>query len=119
MSRWVIFSEITSLCFSRVKHLHGLTASLSILIMVLMGLWHGFTWLYFLYGLYHGIMIAIENIFKLTTVNKKKVSKAYFYFRCFGDANAGYVLRYYLQFELRYRASNLQRLASFHWMIVV
>ncbi|MNF90919.1 hypothetical protein D3C84_735050 [compost metagenome] len=51
--------------------------------MVLMGLWHGFTWLYFLYGLYHGVIIAIENIFKLTTVNKKKVSKAYFYFRCF------------------------------------
>lgn len=77
------FRDHIFMFFSRKTPSTGLTASLSILIMVLMGLWHGFTWLYFLYGLYHGIIIAIENIFKLTTVNKKKVSKAYFYFRCF------------------------------------
>jgi alginate O-acetyltransferase complex protein AlgI len=75
------FRDHIFMFFSRKTPSRLTAAGLSILIMVLIGLWHGFTWLYFFYGLYHGILIALENLFKLTTVNKKKVSKAYFYTR--------------------------------------
>ncbi|OPH54512.1 acyltransferase [Paenibacillus ferrarius] len=77
------FRDHIFMFFSRTVPSRWVASSLSILIMVLMGLWHGFTWLYFFYGLYHGLILAIENLLKLTTVNKKKVSKTYFYFRCF------------------------------------
>lgn len=77
------FRDHIFMFFSRTAPSRWVASSLSVLIMVLIGLWHGFTWLYFFYGLYHGIILAIENMFKITTVNKKKVSKTYFYFRCF------------------------------------
>jgi len=57
-------------------------AGLSMLIMTLIGLWHGFTWLYLMWGIYHGILLALENLLNRTTVNKRKVSKTYFYARC-------------------------------------
>jgi alginate O-acetyltransferase complex protein AlgI len=68
--------------FSRKTPSRLTAACLSVLIMVLIGLWHGFTWLYLVWGLYHGILLAMENLFKLSIVNKKKVSKTYFYARC-------------------------------------
>ncbi|MGG1552377.1 MBOAT family O-acyltransferase [Paenibacillus ferrarius] len=77
------FRDHIFMFFSRKAPSRGLASALSILIMVLIGLWHGFTWLYFFYGLYHGLILAIENWFKITTVQRKKVSKTYFYFRCF------------------------------------
>ncbi|SDE51124.1 alginate O-acetyltransferase complex protein AlgI [Paenibacillus sp. UNCCL117] len=57
-------------------------AGLSMLVMVLIGLWHGFSWLYVLWGVYHGLLLGLENILGYTTVNKRKVSKRYFYARC-------------------------------------
>ncbi|MEW9702754.1 MBOAT family O-acyltransferase [Paenibacillus sp. SI8] len=77
------FRDHIFMFFSRTAPSRWVASGLSVLIMVLIGLWHGFTWLYFFYGLYHGIILAIENLLKITTVNKKKVSKTYFYFRCF------------------------------------
>lgn len=57
-------------------------AGLSVLIMVLIGLWHGFTWLYVAWGVYHGVIIAIESLLGKSLVNRKKVSRTYFYARC-------------------------------------
>ncbi|OXM86321.1 MBOAT family O-acyltransferase [Paenibacillus rigui] len=76
------FREHIFMFFSRQAPSRWTAAGLSVLIMVLIGLWHGFSWLYFLYGLYHGIVMALENLLGKSTVNKKKVSRAYFYARC-------------------------------------
>jgi alginate O-acetyltransferase complex protein AlgI len=76
------FREHIFMFFSRQAPSKATAAGLSILIMVLIGLWHGFSWLYFLYGLYHGIVIALENLLGKSTVNKKKVSRTYFLARC-------------------------------------
>lgn len=76
------FRDHIFMFFSRKAPSKPTAAALSLLIMTLIGLWHGFTWPYFLYGLYHGVIMAAENWFGWTLVNKKKVSKAYYYFRC-------------------------------------
>jgi alginate O-acetyltransferase complex protein AlgI len=76
------FRDHIFIFFSRQTPSKATAAGLSVLIMVLMGLWHGFSWLYFFYGLYHGIVIALENLLGKSTVNKKKVSRAYFLARC-------------------------------------
>ncbi|MCS7459914.1 MBOAT family protein [Paenibacillus doosanensis] len=76
------FRDHIFMFFSRQAPTRWMGAGLSILIMVLIGLWHGFGWIYFFYGLYHGIVIAIETLLGKSTVNKKKVSRAYFLGRC-------------------------------------
>jgi len=69
--------------FAARKNPSRLTAAgLSLLIMLLIGLWHGFSWLYVAWGLYHGLLMAGENLLSQSLVNKRKVSKAYFYGRC-------------------------------------
>ncbi|MBP1992684.1 MBOAT family O-acyltransferase [Paenibacillus eucommiae] len=77
------FRDHIFMFFSRKTPSRLTAAGLSLLIMVLIGLWHGFSWLYLLWGVYHGLLLALENLFQLSTVNKKKSSKTYFYFRCF------------------------------------
>jgi alginate O-acetyltransferase complex protein AlgI len=78
------FRDHIFMFFSRKTPSRLTAAGLSILIMVLIGLWHGFSWLYLVWGVYHGLLLAMENLFQLSTVNKKKVSKTYFYLRCLG-----------------------------------
>ncbi len=56
---------------------------LAFLTMSLMALWHGFNFNFIISGFYLGMILFFENIFKLTTVNRKKVNKVYFYSRCF------------------------------------
>lgn len=80
MADW--FRDHIFLIFARRSTSTWTAAWLSILVMVLIGLWHGFSLLYVAWGLYHGIILALENLFGRTTVNKKKVSKSYFYVRC-------------------------------------
>ncbi|MBE1447075.1 MULTISPECIES: MBOAT family O-acyltransferase [unclassified Paenibacillus] len=76
------FRDHIFMFFTRKAPTKWTGAALSILIMVLIGLWHGFGWIYFFYGLYHGIVIALETLLGKSTVNKKKVSRAYFLYRC-------------------------------------
>lgn len=76
------FRDHIFMFFSRKAPSKPTAAALSLLIMTLIGLWHGYTWPYFLYGVYHGIIMASENLFGWTLVNKKKVSKLYYAFRC-------------------------------------
>jgi alginate O-acetyltransferase complex protein AlgI len=75
------FRDHIFIFFSRKTPSRLTAAGLSLLIMLLMGLWHGYAWMYVLYGLYHGVVIALESYFGLSTVNKKKSSKPYFAFR--------------------------------------
>lgn len=76
------FRDHIYMFFSRKSPSKLTGAGLSILIMVLIGLWHGFTWLYVAWGAYHGILLAAESLLNKSLVNKRKVSKAYFYGRC-------------------------------------
>ncbi|AEI38802.1 MBOAT family O-acyltransferase [Paenibacillus mucilaginosus] len=76
------FRDHIFIFFSRQTPTKWTAAGLSVLIMVLIGLWHGFSWLYLLWGIYHGLFIALENLLGRTTVNKRKVSKTHFYARC-------------------------------------
>ncbi|MDQ1911329.1 MBOAT family O-acyltransferase [Paenibacillus sp. GD4] len=76
------FRDHIFMFFSRQTPSKWTAAGLSVLIMVLIGLWHGFSWLYLLWGVYHGMLLALENLLGKTIVNKKKVSKGYFYARC-------------------------------------
>jgi alginate O-acetyltransferase complex protein AlgI len=76
------FRDHIFMFFSRKTPSRWTAAGLSLLIMVLIGLWHGFTWLYVAWGVYHGVLLALENLLGQSLVNKRKVSKPYFYFRC-------------------------------------
>lgn len=76
------FRDHIFMFFSRQTPTRWTAAGLSLVIMVLIGLWHGFSWLYVLWGVYHGILMGLENLLNKTTVNKRKVSKKYFYTRC-------------------------------------
>lgn len=59
---------------------HG--AAISMAVMILMGAWHGFTKLFVLDGVLLGVFLAVESIFGLGTVNKRKVSRWYYALRC-------------------------------------
>jgi alginate O-acetyltransferase complex protein AlgI len=60
----------------------GGAAAVAFGVMVLMGLWHGFTWLYLIDGVLLGLILALENLLNLTTVNRRKAKKWVFVLRC-------------------------------------
>lgn len=47
--------------------------------MLVMGLWHGLTWSYILYGLYHGVLLALTEIYQKKSKFYKKYKKAGWY----------------------------------------
>lgn len=75
------FRDHIFMFFSRSTPSRATGAGLALLIMTLIGLWHGFTWPYIAWGVYHGLLLAGENLLQKTTVNKKKSSRRYYYFR--------------------------------------
>lgn len=58
------------------------SASVALIVMLLVGLWHGIQPLFLLWGLYHGLLLFIETALRQTTVNRRKVSRAVFWARC-------------------------------------
>ena len=50
--------------------------------MVTMALWHGFNVPYVIAGVYLGMILFLESIFSLTTLNRRTTNKIYFAFRC-------------------------------------
>lgn len=50
--------------------------------MFFMCLWHGFSIAYLVDGILLGLVLSIENLFGITTVNKRKVKRSYYVFRC-------------------------------------
>lgn len=58
------------------------SAAIGVITMLVMSLWHEFDLMAIGTGLYMGFFLAVENIFGLTTVDKRKTNKALFAFRC-------------------------------------
>ncbi|MFC5532413.1 MBOAT family O-acyltransferase [Cohnella yongneupensis] len=58
------------------------SAFMALFVMVLVGLWHGIGILFILWGLYHGVLLALENVLRQTTVNKRKTPKLEYWTRC-------------------------------------
>ena len=50
--------------------------------MVVMSLWHGFSWLYLAAGVYMGLLLALENALGLTSPHKRKMKKPVYIARC-------------------------------------
>lgn len=48
--------------------------------MLTMGIWHGFTTYYILYGLYHGIMLVISDIYVKSKSYRKHIKLPYYNF---------------------------------------
>lgn len=59
-----------------------LSAAIGMTTMLVMSLWHEFDLMAIGTGLYMGFFLAVENIFGLTTVDKRRTSKWLYAFRC-------------------------------------
>lgn len=59
---------------------HG--ALISLAVMVIMGLWHGFTLVYLIDGIALGLILAVENLTGWGTVNKRKTPPLLYTLRC-------------------------------------
>jgi alginate O-acetyltransferase complex protein AlgI len=53
----------------------------ALITMVAMSLWHGFSPLFFLAGVFNGVLLMLENFFRLTTV-KRNTSRTAYALRC-------------------------------------
>lgn len=58
------------------------SALISFVVMLLVGLWHGFQPLFILWGVYHGILLFLETVLHQTMVGKRKVSRLHYGSRC-------------------------------------
>ena len=58
------------------------SALIGLCTMMVMSLWHSFSLPAVLYGLYLGGLLAIENIFSLTTADRRRTKPALYIFRC-------------------------------------
>jgi len=58
------------------------SALIALATMVIMSLWHGFNKLYLIAGVYNGVLLMIENLLSMTTVNRKKTKKSIYVLRC-------------------------------------
>lgn len=52
------------------------------LTMIIMAMWHGFNLPYLIAGTYLGLILFIENIFSLTTLNRRTANAVHFRLRC-------------------------------------
>lgn len=50
--------------------------------MVIMALWHGFNIPYLIAGIYLGMILFFENIFSITSLNRRSTNNFHFAFRC-------------------------------------
>ena len=55
---------------------------IGLMTMVIMSMWHGFNVPYLLAGIYLGLILFIENIFSITTLNKRTTNALHFRIRC-------------------------------------
>lgn len=81
VSDWI--REHVFILFRKTKLSKWQGAAVSVMVMVVMGLWHDFTVLYLVDGVILGAFLAVEAIFGLGTVNKRKTPKWNFRMRCF------------------------------------
>jgi len=60
----------------------AVSAMIALCTMVLMSLWHGFNKLYLVAGVYNGLLLMFENLFSMTTVNRRKAKRSVYILRC-------------------------------------
>ncbi len=58
------------------------SAGMGFIVMFVMEMWHGFTIPYIVGGVYNGMCLGLENLFGLTTVDKRKMKKSIYVLRC-------------------------------------
>lgn len=89
LSRWFgdyIFSRfvLDSMRKKRFKKRAHASHVAQMITMTTMGFWHGITWFYILYGVYHGVLLILTDIFTKSKFHKKyKKKKAYQYLQIF------------------------------------
>ena len=79
VSDWI--REHVYVIFSKKRLNRWQNAALALIVMIVMGLWHGSTLLFVIDGVVLGLLLALENLFGLTTV-KRKANRVYRFFRC-------------------------------------
>ena len=83
LSHWFrdfVFSRLVVAMFKKKIFKSSLTTAMVAYIvnMTLMGVWHGINFSYLLYGLYHGIILAITEYFQKTKFYKNNKNKKWF-----------------------------------------
>lgn len=83
LSHWFrdfVFSRLVFSMFKKKIFKSSLTTAMVAYIvnMTLMGVWHGINFSYLLYGLYHGIILAITEYFQKTKFYKNNKNKKWF-----------------------------------------
>ena len=83
LSHWFrdfVFSRLVFAMFKKKIFKSSLTTAMVAYIvnMTLMGVWHGINFSYLLYGLYHGIVLAITEYFQKTKFYKNNKNKKWF-----------------------------------------
>ena len=58
------------------------SALIGLIVMIVMSLWHEFTVITLISGIYMGLFLVIENIFSLSTFNVRKERKSKYVIRC-------------------------------------
>ena len=59
------------------------SAGMGFMVMFVMEMWHGFAPINLIGGVYNGLILGLENLFGLTTADKRKMKKPVYIFRCF------------------------------------
>lgn len=66
------------------KHLsRQVSAAIGMCTMIIMSLWHEFSWESIIGGAYMGAFLVVENLFSLSTVDKRRTPKWIYWGRCF------------------------------------
>lgn len=83
LSRWFgdyIFSRFVLDSLRKKRFKKRATASHigQLITMGTMGFWHGLTWYYILYGIYHGVLLVLTDMFQKTKIYKKLKGKKIF-----------------------------------------
>lgn len=82
LSKWFgdyLFSRLV-LNFLRSGVIKKQKTAIRFAYMITMGIWHGFTTYYILYGLYHGIMLVISDIYVKSKSYRKHIKLPYYNF---------------------------------------
>ena len=59
------------------------SAAIGMCTMIVMSLWHEFSWETIVGGAYMGLFLVIENLFNLSTVDKRRTPRGIYWTRCF------------------------------------
>lgn len=81
LSDWVREHIFVVLNGKKLKRVPSALVGFSI--MFIMEMWHGFAFINVIGGIYNGLCLGLENLFGLTTADKRKMKKPIYILRCF------------------------------------